>query len=176
MKIFLSCALVAATASLMQAASITEMITFNLSALHAGSTLSGTFTLNSTPSIGDTASATLTFSDPADYSPISLPVTITIQTGTGNPYTVLFSELIFTNLSGNTTPINTKNIDLTGFGFAQCASFPCTATGQFQDRSPDVFNSTYTISPVAAPEPSSILLFGSFLAGGIFTRRFIRRV
>ena len=176
MKIFLSCALLAASAGLMQAASITETISINLSALHAGSTLSGTFTFLSAPQVGSTASTTLSFSDPADYSVGSLPVTITIGNGTSNPYTVIFSELIFTNPSGTTTPINTKNIDLTAFGFAQCASFPCSATGGVQDGSPAAFTSTYTISPVAAPEPSSMLLLGSVLTGGIFTHRFIRRV
>jgi hypothetical protein len=44
------------------------------------------------------------------------------------------------------------------FAFANCASFPCTATGGFQDRSPAVFTSTYTIAPATVPEPGYGLL------------------
>jgi hypothetical protein len=174
-KIFLRCALVIAGAGFMQASTI-ETITFNLSALHPGSTLSGTFTLPDSPMAGDTASVLLSFSDPSDYSPISLGATITIENGTPSGFAVLFSELTFTNLSGSTTPIDTKDVDLTAFGFARCASFPCTASGGVEDRSPAVFTSTYTISPVATPEPSFALLVPILLAGMVFARRLLPKV
>jgi len=157
-------------------ASIIETISFNLSALHAGSTLSGTFTLSNSPMVGYTAPVVLSFSDPSDYTPISLATTITIEGGTPSGFAVLFSGLTFTNLSGVTTPIDTKDVDLTGFGFAQCASFPCTASGGIQDRSPAVFTSTYTISPVATPEPGFTLLVPILLTGMVFARRLVRPV
>jgi len=156
MKTPLLCLLLIGGAGLMRA-DILESITFNLSDLHTGSTLSGTFDLPDSPVAGDTASAVLSFSDPSDYSPTSLTTTITIESGTPSGFAVDFSELTFTNLSGSTTPIDTKDVDLTGFAFAKCASFPCTASGGLQDRSPAVFTSTYTIAPVAAvPEPGSV--------------------
>jgi hypothetical protein len=173
MKLFLQCALVITGAGLMQA-SIIETISFNLSDLHAGSTLSGTFTLPNSPMIGDTAPVLLSFSDPSDYSPISLDATITIGNGTPSGFAVEFSELTFTNLSGNTTPIDTRDVDLTGFSFAQCGSFPCTANGGFEDRSPAVFTSTYAISAVTTPEPSFILVVPLLLAGMVFARRLAR--
>jgi len=172
MKLFLPWALVIAGVGLMQA-SIIETISFNLSDLHAGSILSGTFTLPNSPVVGDTAPVLLSFSDPSDYSPTSLDATITIESGTPSGFAVLFSELTFTNLSGSTTPIDTKDVDLTGFRFAQCASFPCTANGGFEDRSPSVFTSTYTISPVATPEPSFTLLVPILLIGMVFGRRLV---
>jgi hypothetical protein len=171
MKNFLPFVLLIAGAELTQASTI-ETISFNLSALHAGSNLSGTFTLSSSPMVGDTAPVLLSFSDPSDYSPLSLAATITIETGTPSGYAVLFSELTFTNLSGTIAPIDTKDVDLTGFSFARCASFPCTATGGFQDRSPAVFTSTYTIAPAAVPEPTSFaLLVPILLIGMVFGRR-----
>jgi hypothetical protein len=157
MKSLLPFVFLIAGAGLMHA-SIIETISFNLSPLHSGSTLSGTFTLPNSPTVGATAPVTLSFSDPSDYSPTSLSTTITLETGTPSGIAVVFSELTFTNLSGTALPIDTKDVDLTGFGFAQCASFPCTATGRLQDRSPAVFTSTYTIAPAAAPEPSFTLL------------------
>jgi hypothetical protein len=170
MKLFLQCALVITGAGLMQA-SIIETISFNLSDLHAGSTLSGTFTLPNSPMAGDTAPVLLSFSDPSDYSPNSLGTTITIETGTPSGFAVLFSGLTFTNLSGSITPINTREVDLTGFSFAQCSSFPCTANGGIEDQSPAVFTSTYTISPVTTPEPSFTLLVPILLTGMVFARR-----
>jgi hypothetical protein len=172
MKRFLPFALLIAGAELMQA-SIVETISFNLSALHAGSTLSGTFTLSNSPMVGDTAPALLSFSDPSDYSPTSLAATITIGTGIPSGFAVDFSELIFTNPSGTVTRINTRNVDLMRFAFAQCASFPCTATGGFQDRSPAVFTSTYTIAPAAVPEPSFTLLVPILLMAMVFGRRLV---
>jgi hypothetical protein len=87
---------------------------------------------------------------------------------------VTFSELMFTNLSGVTTPINTRDVILTPFNFAQCASLPCTATGLFQDRSPAVFTSTYTIAPAAVPEPGYSLVVGMFLIAFVAGRRLVR--
>ena len=86
-----------------------------------------------------------------------------------------FTPLAFTNLSGVTTPINTRDVLLMRFAFAQCASFPCTASGGFQDRSPAVFTSTYTIAPAAAvPEPGYGLSVGLLLMATIFGRRRVR--
>jgi hypothetical protein len=113
--------------------------------------------------VGDTTPVLLSFSDPSDYSPMSLVATITIGSGTPNGFTVDFSDLMFTNLSGTVTPINTRDVNLMRFAFAQCASFPCTATGGFQDRSPAVFTSTYTIAPASVPEPGYGLLVPTLL-------------
>ena len=152
MRMFLPFTLLIASAGLMQA-DIIESISLDLSPLHAGSTLSGTFTLSNTPMAGDTAPALLSFSDPSNYTPTSLTTTISIESGTPSGFAVVFSPLMFTNLSGSVTPINTRDVLLTPFAFAMCASFPCTATGGFQDRSPAVFTSKYTITPSAVPEP-----------------------
>lgn len=137
-------------------AAIIETISLNLSPLHTGSTLSGTFSLSNTPAPGDTASVLLAFSDPSDYSIATLSATISILSGTPSGFAVDFSPLSFTNLSGSTTPINTRDISLNRTAFAMCPAFPCTATGLFQDRSPAVFTGQYTISPAAAavPEPA----------------------
>ena len=175
MKTFLPCALLIAGAGLMQA-SIIESISLNLSSLHAGSILSGTFTLSNSPIVGDTAPALLSFSDPSDYSPMSLMATITIESGTPSGFAVDFSDLIFTNLSGTVTPINTRDVDLMRFAFANCASFPCTATGGFQDRSPAVFTSTYTIAPAAVPEPGYGQLVPILLMIICFGRRLVLQV
>lgn len=155
-------------------ASILESITFDLSPLHAGSTLSGTFVLSNSPMAGDTAPAQLFFSDPADYTPSPLTATITIGNGTTLAYTVGFDAITFTNPSGN---MFTKNVDLMPNGMAQCASFPCTATGGFADGSPAAFTSTYNIAPaaVAVPEPGyGPLLLPILLLSFVFGRRFVR--
>jgi hypothetical protein len=175
-KTFLACALLITGAGLMQAG-IIESISLDLSDLHAGSTLSGTFTLSNSPMPGDTAPVLLSFSDPADYMPTSLMATIMIESGTPSGFAVDFSELMFTNLSGAVTPIDTKDVDLTRFAFAPCASFPCTATGGFEDRSPPVFTSTYTIAPAAAvPEPGYSLLVPILFMTVAFGRRLVRSV
>jgi hypothetical protein len=173
MKRLLPCALLIVGAGLMQAG-IIESISLNLSNLHAGSILSGTFTLSNSPMVGDTAPVLLSFSDPSDYMPMSLMATITIGSGTPSGYSVDFSELMFTNLSGTVTPIDTKDVDLNRFAFAQCASFPCTATGGFQDRSPAVFTSTYTITPAPVPEPGYGLLVPILLMAIVFGLRLVR--
>ena len=173
MKIVLPFTLLIAGAGFMQA-SIIEKISLDLSPLHAGSILSGTFTLSNSPMVGDTAPVLLSFSDPSNYSPTSLTSTITISTGTPSGYAVTFSTLSFTNLNGATTPIDTRDVLLTPYAFAMCASFPCTATGGFQDRSPAVFTSTYTISPVTVPEPGYALLMLPLLIAIVFGRRLLR--
>ncbi|MGD1093175.1 MAG: hypothetical protein ABSB35_14435 [Bryobacteraceae bacterium] len=175
MKKLLPWVLLIAGAGLMQA-SIIESISFDLSDLHAGSTLSGTFTLSNSPMVGDTAPVLLSFSDPSDYSPMSLTATITIGNGTTFPYTVDFSPLIFTNPSGSLSPIDTRSVDLTPVGMAQCASFPCTATGGFEDNSPAVFTSTYTVSPAAVPEPGYGMILPVLLVGLLFGKRVVRAV
>ncbi len=173
MKTVLPFALLIAGAGLMQA-SIIQKISLDLSPLHTGSTLSGTFTLSNSPMAGDTAPVLLSFSDPSHYTPTSLTSTITIESGTPSGFAVVFSDLTFTNLSGTVTPINTRDINLMAFAFAKCASFPCTATGGFQDRSPAVFTSTYTISPAAVPEPGYALLIPVFLAAIALGRQLAR--
>lgn len=155
----------------MMQASILESITFDLSTLHTGSTLSGTFALSDSPMAGDSASALLAFSDPGNYSPSSLTATITIGNGTSLPYTVGFDAITFTNPSGN---MFTKNVDLITNGMAQCASFPCTATGGFADGSPAAFTGTYQIAPAAAavPEPGyGALLLPILLFSFVLLRR-----
>jgi len=173
MKRLLPWVILIAGAGMMQA-SIIESISFDLSDLHAGSTLSGTFTLSNSPMAGDTAPVELSFSDPSDYSSASLMATITIGNGTTFPYTVDFSPLIFTNSSGSLSPINTRNVDLTPVGMAQCASFPCAATGGFEDDSPAVFTSTYTVSPAAVPEPGYGMILPVLLAGLVLGKRVVR--
>ena len=168
MKAALSFALLIAGPGLIQAATI-QTISLNLSPLHTGSTLSGPFTLSDSPMPGDTAVATLSFSDPANYTPTSLTTTITIESGTPAGIAFDFSPLAFTNLSGVTTPINTRDVSLTRTAFARCDSFPCTATGLFEDRNPPVFTSTYTVSPAAAPvpEPGYSVLIAMLLTAAV---------
>ncbi len=177
MKAFLALFVLTAGTGLMQGA-IVETISLDLSPLNPGSILSGSFTLSDSPADGDTAPVILTFNDPANYSPTSLSATISILSGTPTGFAVDFSQLSFTNLNGVTTPINTRDVILNRFAFANCASFPCTATGGFEDRSPAVFRSTYTIAPAAAaqtPEPNYGLLVPMLLAGLAYGRRLIRQ-
>src|ERR1700728_889272 len=96
MKPYLLCALLIAGAGLLEA-NVIESISINLSALHAGSTLSGMFTLPNTAMAGDTTPVLLSFSDPLDYNPSSLAATITMGNGTALAYTVGFSAITFTN-------------------------------------------------------------------------------
>jgi hypothetical protein len=175
MKRVLPFMLLISSAGLMQA-SIVEDISLNLSPLHAGSMLSGMFTLSNTPAPGDTAPVLLTFSDPSDYSPTSLMATITVETGTPSGFAVVFSPLTFTNLSGSLAPINTLDVNLMPFDFAMCVSFPCTSTGGVDDDFGLVFSSTYTISPAAVPEPSYAFAAPVLLAAIVFGRRLVRRV
>jgi hypothetical protein len=169
MKKSLLCLLLAAGATVMQA-SIVESISFNLSDLHPGSTLSGTFTLPDSPVAGDAVPVLLSFSDPQNYSPTTVNSTVTIGNGTSLAFTVGFSDVVFTNPSGN---MFTQNNNLIPRGMAQCASFPCTATGGFQDNDPPAFTSTYTIAPVAVPEPAYALILPVLLASFILGRRFV---
>src|SRR5690348_9319800 len=115
-KQFLVCLLLVAGAGVVRA-SIIESINFDLSGLHPGSTLSGTSTLPESPVAGDTAPVLLSFSDPQDYSPTSISSTITIGNGTFLAFTVGFSDIVFTNPSGN---MFTKNNNLMPRGMAQC--------------------------------------------------------
>lgn len=155
-------------------ASILESITFDLSALHAGSTLSGTFALSNSPMAGDTVSALLSFSDPADYSASPLAATIRIGSGTFLAYTVGFDDITFTNPTGN---MFSKNVDLMTNGMAQCASFPCTASGGFEDGFPAAFTASYKIAPAAAavPEPGyGALLLPVLLLSFVLGKRVVR--
>jgi len=173
MKKLLPCLLLILGTGVLQA-SIVESITFDLTVLHTGSTLSGTFALSNSPMAGDTASALLSFSDPADYSASPLTATIRIGSGTMTAYTVGFDPIVFTNPSGN---MFLKNVDLMPRGMAPCTSFPCISTGGFDDGSPSAFQGSYQIAPATAgvPEPGYAplllpILLLSFFAG----RRVIR--
>jgi hypothetical protein len=169
MKTFLTSILLFAGAGLMQA-SILQTISFDLSNLHPGSTLSGTFTLPDGVTVGTTVPVTLLFSDPSNYIPSSLMGTVTISSGTTFPFAVFFFVPTFTNPSGNS--FTTTN-NLMAAGAAQCASFPCTSTGRFEDNNPPAFAALYTITPAAAvPEPGYGVLVPVLLAGLVLGKRF----
>jgi hypothetical protein len=172
MKRLLPFALLIAGSGFMQAAMV-HTISLDLSALHPGSTLSGTFTLSDTPIVGDTAPVVLTFSDPANYSPTELDSIITIQEGTPSGFAIEFTALTFTNLNGSPGPINTRDVSLSRTFLARCDSFPCAATGLFQDRSPAVFTAEYTITPATVPEPGYAVLVSVLLTGMVLRKRFI---
>jgi hypothetical protein len=174
MKTFLMSVLLFAGAGLMQA-SILQTISFDLSNLHPGSTLSGTFTLPDGVTAGTTVPVTLLFSDPANYIPSSLMGTVTISSGTAFPFAVFFFVPTFTNPSGNS--FTTTN-NLMAAGAAQCASFPCTATGRFEDNSPPAFAALYTITPaaVATPEPGYGVLIPVLLLGFVVRKRILQAI
>ena len=170
MKALLSAVLLMAGAGFAKADTI-ETITFNLGSLHAGSTLSATFDVPTTIGTGVTLNVTYAFSDPFDYAEGSLmgptggtlagTVSVVPNAPISN-YIVGFSVPTFYNPTGN---MFTRTNVLSPNGFAQCASFPCTSTGQFQD-SMAFSNGVYTVTPVATtPEPSSFLLLATGLAG-----------
>jgi hypothetical protein len=170
MKVLLSAVLLIAGAGLAKADAI-ETITFNLGDLHPGSTLSATFDVPTSIGTGVTLGVTYSFSDPLDYAEGSLtgPTggtlagTVSVEPNTPiSNYVVNFSVPIFFNPTGN---MFTQEDVLSEDGLARCASFPCTATGQFQD-SMAFSNGVYTVAPAATtPEPSSFLLLATGLAG-----------
>lgn len=170
MKRILPIALWIASASLTQA-NIIQTISLDLSILHPGSTLSGNFSLLDSPMVGDTTTTVLSFSDPSDYNVSSVTTTITIGSGTIGD-TVRFSPISFINPTGN--PLTT-NINLAVAGAAQCTSYPCTATGRFEDGSPAAFVSTYSIAPAAVPEPNFGLVTPFLLAGFTIARKAMRK-
>ena len=170
MKVLLSVVLLIAGAGLAKADTI-ETITFNLGVLHPGSTLSATFDVPTSIGTGVTLNVTYSFSDPLDYAEGSLtgPTggtlagTVSIEPNTPiSNFIVDFSVPVFYNPTGNTF---TRENVLSEDGLARCASFPCTAIGQFQD-SQAFSNGVYTVTPAATtPEPSSISLLATGLAG-----------
>ena len=173
MKLLLSAALLLAGAGLAKADTL-ETITFNLGVLHPGSTLSATFDVPTViPGPGVTLDVTYSFSDPLDYAEGSLKgptggtLAGTVSIDPNAPisnFVVNFSVPEFFNPTGD---MFTQEDVLSEDGLARCASFPCTATGQFQD-SLAISNGVYTVAPAAAtpaPEPSSFLLLATGLSG-----------
>ena len=171
MKVLLSALFLIAGAGLAKADTL-ETITFNLGELHPGSTLSATFDVPALiPGTGVTLNVTYSFSDPLDYAEGSLTgptggtLAGTVSIDPNAPisnFVVNFSVPVFFNPTGNM--FDQENV-LSEDGLARCASFPCTATGQFQD-SQAFSNGVYTVAPAAAtPEPSSLLLLATGLAG-----------
>jgi hypothetical protein len=178
MKALLSAVLLIAGAGLAKADTL-ESITFNLGNLHPGSTLSATFDVPTSIGTGVTLNVTYSFSDPADYAEGSLTgptggtlagtVSVDPNTPISN-YIVNFSVPTFYNPTGNM--FDQTNV-LSEDGLAQCASFPCTATGQFQD-SLAFSNGVYTVAPaaIATPEPRYLgLLIPALVAGLVFRKR-----
>ncbi|MDW5264811.1 MULTISPECIES: PEP-CTERM sorting domain-containing protein [Acidobacteriaceae] len=174
MKAFLFAVLLIAGAGLAKADTL-ETITFNLGDLHPGSTLSATFDVPTLlPGPGLTENVTYSFSDPLDYAEGSLSgptggtLAGTVSIDPNAPisnFVINFSVPTFFNPTGNM--FDRENV-LSEDGLAQCASFPCTATGQFQD-SQAFSNGVYTVAPTAmTPEPSSFLLLATGLAGAGF--------
>ncbi len=170
MKVLLSAVLLIAGTGLAKADTL-ETITFNLGILHPGSTLSATFDVPTTIGTGVTLNVTYSFSDPLDYAEGSLTGprggtlagTVSIETNTGiSNFVVDFSVPVFFNPSGS--PMFDQENVLSERGLAQCASFPCTATGGFEDS--QAFNGVYTVAPAATtPEPPSFFLLATGLAG-----------
>jgi len=182
MKVLFSAVLLAvlliAGAGLAKADTI-ETITLNLSDLHAGSTLSASFDVPTAIGTGVTLDVTFSFSDPLDYAEGSLSgptggtLAGTVSIDPNAPisnYIVDFSVPMFYNPTGN---MFDKEDVLSEDGLAECASFPCTATGQFED-SQAFANGVYTVAPAATPEPRYGLLISVLFAGFVFRQRAIR--
>jgi hypothetical protein len=178
MKVLLSVVLLIAGAGLAKADTL-ETITFNLGDLHPGSTLSATFDVPTSIGTGETLDVTYSFSDPSDYAEGSLSgptggtLAGTVSIDPNAPisnYIVNFSVPVFYNPTGNT--FDQENV-LSEDGLAECASFPCTATGQFQD-SLAFSNGVYTVAPVATPEPGYGLLVSVLVAGLVFRKRAVQ--
>src|SRR4051812_8656919 len=105
--------------------SVIQSFSINLFPLHPGSVLSGSVVLPLPLMLGDSTQIPLTFSDPANYSPMSLNVTLEVTNGVPDDQ-FRFADFSFTNLADN------KVYTLSVHGAAACAvDFPCQATGRF---------------------------------------------
>ena len=167
-------ALLTVSAGLTQAGVI-QSISFDLSALHAGSTLSGSVILQNPLALGGSVVIPLMFSDPSDYNPTSLSTTLTVTQGpTLDQFR--FSAITFTNLISAVNPaLNNKSYTLIVRGAAQCViDFPCTATGGFQANDPAAFIATYTVTSAATPTPEPT--YGFVLGGAIAVLGVARRL
>ncbi len=159
LKRFLPVILLAASASSVHASSI-QTLSIDLSPLHPGSVLSGSVTLQTPLTLGDSVQIPLTFTDSSDYTPDMLTTTLSVTSGVPADQ-FRFSTISFTNLADN------KTYNLVVRGAASCVvDFPCQATGGYEANSPPAFTGTYTITaaPAAVPEPTYTLLVSGLVA------------
>jgi hypothetical protein len=155
-------------------ADVIYTLTFDLSNLNAGSTLTGSVDESGPLLPGDFGDINLSFSDPSAYSATSLTTVLSSDSGTfGNQ--LRFSEISFVDLSDD------KTIHLTVDVAAQCSTgsgtpngVPCDANGRWEDGDPPEFTGTYTVTAQIAtvPEPA----YGFALLGmGAIALAFKRR-
>lgn len=145
--------------SLTMHASVIYTLDINLSPIIPGSEMSGSVTLSTPLTPGQSTPIVFTFSDPADYSPSPVDGTLAVGSGIGGN-TVGFPETTFTDLLNNST------INLMTRGMATCptsasntAGIPCQANGGWEDGDPADYTGTYSVSVAYAasntvPEPS----------------------
>ena len=170
MKWILPITLWAASAGLLRA-DVIQSLSIDLSALHAGSVLSGSVVLQNPLVLGDSVQIPLTFSDPADYSPTSLLATLSVTNGVPEDQ-FRFSDITFTEL------VHNKTYTLSVHGAAVCPiDFPCEATGRYEANSPPAFSGSYTVAneaaPSGVPEPAYGWLVSGLGLGVVLGRRLL---